>query len=140
MAAFGKGGGAQSDGLIPRRTGLFACLCALASFDAFADPYAQAFAAIFFGIGAGFLACIVVELAAGRGGWLKRAAVGVAFTILDAAAYLVFINILITVAVASGPSTSASGPGPVILVTLAAWVVPALRLAWLLRTRRPTNT
>ena len=78
-----------------RRTSLVACLCTLASFDAFADPFAQVFAAFFLGIGAGFLACIVVELAA--------------------------------------------GPGPIILITLAAWVIPALRLAWLLSKRRPTN-
>jgi hypothetical protein len=138
MAAPRESGGAQSDGLKRGRTGFVACLCALASFDAFADPYAQAFAGLFFVVGAGFLACIVVELAAGQGGWGKRAAVGMAFAILDAVTYVAFLNILITVSIAIGPSTSSSGPGPVILIALAAWVVPALRLYWL-RKKRPTN-
>ena len=124
MASSGEGRGTKSDGLRPCRTGLFACLCALASFNAFADPYAQSFQAIFLAVGGGFLACIVVELAAGRGGWGRRAAIGVAFAILDVVVYLAILSILIKA-------------GPLMVWVLAAWVIPAARLYWLLDKRPP---
>ncbi len=101
-------------------------------------PEAQVFGAIFLGVVAGFLACIVVELACGRGTWLVRAAIGAGFAIMDVLLYFVFLNITIQVGIATGPSTSSSGAGPLILVTLAAWVVPAARLWWLRsRAREP---
>jgi hypothetical protein len=74
-----------------------------------------------------------VELAWGRGAWPLRTALGVGFSILDLALYLAFVNITITVGVALGPPASSSGAGPLILFTLAAWVVPAARLWWLRR-------
>ncbi len=135
VAASREGGGRHKSGLMRARAGLLSGLCALASFDAFADPYAQVFGAIMLGVAAGFLACIVVELAFGRGAWYKRAAIGFAFAILDVVLYLVFLNVSIQVSIASG-SSSPSNAGPVIVAVLAAWVVPAARLGWLLR-RRP---
>jgi hypothetical protein len=137
MAPSCEGGGSDTGGLTRWRTGLFAGLCALASFDAFADPYADVFGAIFLGVGAGFLACIVVELAAGRGIWYRRLAIGVGFAFLNFFLYILFLNILIQMSIASGPSTSESGGRPVIVAILAAWAVPAVRLGWLLRRRRP---
>ena len=97
------------------------------------SPEGQVFGAMFLGVMAGFLACIVVELAYGRGTRLKRGAIGLAIAILDLLLYVAFLNITINVGVAAGPSAPSSGPGPVILVTLAAWIVPAARLWWLRR-------
>ncbi len=103
------------------------------------EPYAQAFAGLFFVVAGGFLACIVVELAAGSGGMFGRAAVGVGFAIADAVLFMVFLNLLIRASIGSPAPATSSGPLPVVLTALAAWVVPVLRLVWLKRKKRPTN-
>jgi hypothetical protein len=119
------------------RAALLAAGCALASLDARADPYAQVWEMWFFAVAGGCLACIVVELAAGKTPWYVRLAIGVGFAILNIILYMVFLNVLIQVAVASGPSGSSSGNGTFILIMLAAWVVPVARLGWLLRKPPP---
>jgi len=123
MVAPGQGGRSQGQGLTRWRTGLFACACALASRDAFADPYAQTFGMWFLAVAGGCVACVVVELAAGDARGFTRLAIGVAFAVLDAVLYLAFLGVLIRAA-------------PFFIWILAAWVVPAARLWWLLR-RRP---
>ena len=97
------------------------------------SPEPQVAEIIFFGVAAGFLACIVVELACGRGGWLERAAIGLAFAVVNVLLYLALVNITINLMVATGPATTSSGPGPVYVAILAAWVLPAARLWWLRR-------
>jgi hypothetical protein len=99
------------------------------------DPYAEAFAGLLLVVGTGFLACIVVELAAGQGSKMARAVVGLFFAIADLVAYVAFINVLLVSSRGSPPDATPSGEGPVILVALAAWVVPVLRLVWLRRKR-----
>jgi hypothetical protein len=121
------------------RAALLAAGCALASLDARADPYAQAFEMWFLAVGGGCLACIVVELAAGKTRWTARLAIGVGFAVLNIFLYVVFLNILIQAAIALGPAESSSGSGPFILLMLAAWVLPAMRLWWLLRRRPPAR-
>ena len=93
----------------------------------------QVFGAMFLAIVAGFVACIVVELAFGRGSAGQRAAIGVGFALLDAVLFLAFMQVVIRIGIASGPSQSASGPLPVVLFCLAAWIVPVWRAWWLKR-------
>ncbi len=104
------------------RTGLFAALCALASFDVLADPAAQAFEMWFFGVAGGCLACVAVELAAGKARWPMRLAMGVLLAIVNAILYLACIGVLIRLPV-----------GSFIPLMLAAWILPAARLWWLRR-------
>jgi len=120
--------------LIRFRAGIAAALC-LVSPDVLADPYGQVFGAIFLGVGLGLLACVVVELAYGGGPWAGRLAIGIAFAALNAIAYLVAIGVLIQLSIASGPSTSETGYGPVAVAILLAWILPAARLWALLRAK-----
>ena len=78
-----------------------------------------------------------MELACGTGRWPKRAAIGVGFAVVDAALYLALVNLTITLGVATGPPTSPSGPGPLVFMALAAWIVPAARFWWLRRGAPP---
>jgi hypothetical protein len=117
---------------------LAAALFALASLDVFAQKeVGQVIGAMMFAIVLGFLACIWVELSAGQGTTGQRFAVGVAFAFFDAILFFTFLRITMQVAIASGPSQTSSGAGPLILFCLAAWIVPGLRLWWLKRARRP---
>lgn len=97
------------------------------------NPESQVWGVIFLGVGAGFLACIFVELASGRGPRLNRALIGIGLAILDIILYFVFVGIAIQAMVGSDPSKGLSGAGFVIVTILAAWVVPAVRLWWLRR-------
>jgi hypothetical protein len=102
------------------RAALLAAGCTLASLDARADPAAQAFETWFLAVAGGCLACVVVELAAGKGAWQARLAMGVGFALLNGLLYLALLSMLIQVA-------------PFIVLMLVAWVVPAARLWWLRR-------
>jgi len=130
VASPGESRGRDANGLTRAAAALGAGLCAW-SFEARADPYATVWATIFWGIATGCLACIVVELALGPGSWLRRAAVGIAFAFVNLFAYFIFAMMSIQVGVASGPSPTPSGYGPLIVATLVPWIFPVLRLTWL---------
>jgi hypothetical protein len=133
MAPSREGGGSEAARLRRARAALGAALC-LVAFEARADPYADVWATILLGVTSGLVACVVVELALGQGGWFVRAALGVFFAVVDLVMYLTTIGIWIQASVAGG-SPSSSTYGPLIFATLLPWAVPAVRLAWLLHAR-----
>ena len=113
--------------------GLFAGLGALASFDALAaSSYGSFFAVFFLVIAGGVLACPIVELALGRGGWGRRLAIGVGLAYVDTMVLLVSMSMWIEAGIRSGPSLPSSGPGSPILIALVPWIIPAAR-AFMLR-------
>jgi hypothetical protein len=129
-----QGGGSEAARLRITRAALAAALC-LAAFEARADPYEQVWETIFLGVASGLAACVVVELACGQGSWFVRAALGVFFAVIDLVLYVLFISLSIQLSI-HAPSSSSPGYGPLVAATLAPWLVPAARLAWLLHARR----
>ena len=113
--------------------GLLAGFGALASFDALAaSGYGDIFVLGFLVVSGGVLACPIVELALGRGGWGKRLAIGIGLGVVDILVFLVSMQMWITAGIQSGPSQPASGPGSLIMIALVPWIIPAAR-AFMLR-------
>lgn len=85
-------------------------------------------------VAAGFLACIAVELAFGKGGWPLRLALGLSLALVDFLLFFLFVGLVIKVGIATGPSRPDQGAGPVLLLAmLLPWVLPGARLWWLRR-------
>jgi hypothetical protein len=106
---------------------LFAGFGGLASFNALAaSGYGEVLGGLLLAIGGGVLACPIVELVFGKGGWGKSLAIGIAFAVLDILVFLVLLQVFITGVTTLLPSSS-GGPGLLFVIALVPWIIPVAR-------------